>query len=137
MKKFLKNKLILTVLSFFIAPQIVFAQNVEANAPLMAVEMHNDVTSEGTAFTLHALRDVTLKEHMVDFTSSGKLEPGKTVQSRDMKMGETYKFRDMLPEGIPHRMFCVNEEKNRFCWIPALSGEDGSLILAPRFVQKK
>jgi hypothetical protein len=61
-----------------------------------------DVNDQGTAFTLHALRDCTFILNAVEGVwEDGRPRLGKELDLRKMRKGETYTFRVMMTENLP------------------------------------
>ena len=99
----------------------------------IAVEQ-GDTNAQGTAFTLHVLRDCSLVLNAVDgVRDNGQIKLGKELDRRRMKKGETYFFRPMVTENLPNLCVSVAVELGAELWCPAISGMDGSLLLAPGF----
>ena len=105
----------------------------EGDQAVAAIEQ-GDVNDQGTAFTLHALRDCTFILNTVEGVwEDGRPRLGKELDLRKMRKGETYTFRVMMTENLPP--LCVTAEVGMGAelWCPAISGKDGSLLTAPGF----
>lgn len=89
---------------------------------------------QGTSFTLRALRDCTLILNTVEgLWDDGRPRLGRELESRRLRAGERFTFRTMVTENLPG--LCVTAEVGMGAelWCPAISGKDGTLLLAPGF----
>ena len=77
---------------------------------------------------IHA--DTTLREFLRD---DGSVRLGREVKRLAMKKGQTITFRTMMTENLPSVCVTVEMGMGADLWCPAISGKDGSLLLAPAF----
>lgn len=97
---------------------------------VMQVAVLNSVDSHGcNTFILTAQKDLAVSFCEAVPDAEYRMHPGKVLASVHLKKGESVELVALIPEGMP-RVVVVAQGRE---WVPAFSGEDGSLILADGF----
>ncbi|MCR5813918.1 MAG: hypothetical protein K6G15_05465 [Desulfovibrio sp.] len=65
----------------------------------------------------------------------GELQLGNARETHSLHKGESMRFRCLLTESLPELCVVVRAPNRTAQWCPAESGRDGSLELAPFFVE--
>jgi len=102
----------------------------DAGTALLQVAVLKGVDSHGcNTFVLTAQKelDVSFCEAVPD--EQYQIHPGRVLRRVHLKKGESCELTALIPEGMP-RLVVVAQGRE---WVPAFSGEDGSLILADGF----
>ncbi len=102
----------------------------DAGSALLQVAVLKGVDSHGcNTFVLTAQKelDVSFCEAVPD--EQYQMHPGRVLRKVHLKKGESCELTALIPEGMP-RLVVVAQGRE---WVPAFSGEDGSLILAEGF----
>ena len=97
---------------------------------VMQVAVLKGVDSHGcNTFILTAQRDLAVSFCEAVPDAEYRMHPGRELGRVHLEKGESVELIALIPEGMP-RVVVVADGRE---WIPAFSGEDGSLILADGF----
>ncbi len=101
---------------------------------LLLVHVQPGVDADGCrTFWLTAQQDLALDVHKAELDSSCALKPGRKLWSTSLRKGTVCELAAPVPEGCPGIIILAGGKS----WIPAFSGEDGSLVLADGFAKNK
>ena len=118
------------------ADETAAADEPTAEATRVLMEVRQGAASEaGTPLTLTALLPLTFTVKKLHWSEKSEVFLETVQLARQLAAGESHDFL-FLPDGdIPNLALCATPEIGpERCWKPALSGEDGSLIMdAPGF----
>ncbi len=114
-----------------------FFLSVVCASETLIVVTQDGVDEQGNFFTLEPTCDLSLALHHVQgVNDKGELILGKAADTQILKKGESFSFRCMVTESLPTLCVVVQAHGKKAQWCPAISGMDGSLILAPFFKEK-
>lgn len=101
---------------------------------VMQVAVMKGVDSHGcNTFILTAQKDLAVSFCEAVPDAEYRMHPGRELGRVHLEKGESVELIALIPEGMP-RLVVVAQGRE---WIPAFSGEDGSLILADGFILAK
>ena len=98
------------------------------------MDTYQDVPGN-TFLVIPATAGGKLEAFSVEIGEDGKLHLGTKQETLNVsRAGEGFVLRHLVSEGMPNWAVCLlGLDRQRECWIPRFSGEDGSLILDKGF----